>query len=53
MFIAALFITTSNWEKYICSLAIEWAIKSQYNHIMEYYSEIERTKLLVDTQQNR
>jgi hypothetical protein len=45
MFIAALFIITQKWTQ--CPLKNDQKNKMEYNHIMEYYSDIKRSQVLV------
>ena len=46
MFIAALFTIAKTWKKTKCPLTDEWIKKMWYIYTMEYYSAINKNKIL-------
>lgn len=49
MSIAVLFVRTANWNYYKCPSTGEWMSELRYLYPVEYYSAINKNKLLRDT----
>lgn len=49
MFIAALFVIAKMWKQAKCPPVDAWVNETLYNHMMEYYSAIERDEVLFKT----
>ena len=47
MFIAALFTVARTWKQPMCPSADEWIKKMWHIYTMEYYSAIERNKIVL------
>ena len=45
-FVTALFITTKTWKQPKCLSANEWIKKMWYIYAVEYYSAIEKNKIM-------